>query len=129
MIFQILPIIGLILTFYTIYVGNRSIEDPNYKAICDINDKISCSKVSTSKYSQMMFLPNSVYGILYYILVFMLSFRYTHYIFYLTIPVALFGLYLIYLMLVKIKKICLVCLLIHILSFIILYLVWRIEII
>lgn len=43
--------IGLLIAIYSYYVKKRFLKDPkNYKAMCDLNDSISCSKVLTSRY-------------------------------------------------------------------------------
>lgn len=69
---------GLIVTLYAIYV-ERKARCSGFKAMCDFNDRASCSKVLTSPYSRMLGLslglnkdhplnvPNTYFGTLFYI--------------------------------------------------------------
>lgn len=81
-----LAIIGFMLCVYTLHVEISSIHDVNYKALCDINEHISCTKVFNSKYGkgfglvEPIFgkdspfnLPNPVFGLVFYSLLFILS--------------------------------------------------------
>lgn len=70
------------LSIYSVYVESRAEEDENYEALCDINPKISCTKVFTSEYGKgfglsilpdALKLPNGIYGIAFYSLVAILS--------------------------------------------------------
>ena len=74
-----LAIIGLILSIYSLHVDIQLLEDKNFKALCDISEHISCSKVFQSKYGHgfgfgekilgkdsITDLPNPVYGIGFY---------------------------------------------------------------
>ncbi|RWS00215.1 vitamin K epoxide reductase complex subunit 1-like protein [Dinothrombium tinctorium] len=62
---------GLTLTLYTLYVELQHERNRNYKALCDINEHMSCTKAFTSRYgkgfglfdTQSHFnIPNPVYG-------------------------------------------------------------------
>jgi len=122
MIFQIqvLAAVGFILSAYFLYIKSNQTKK-NYKALCDITDTISCSKAASSKYSNIMILPNSFFGLLFYAILFILaSIGTIQYIFYLSIISSLFSLYLIYI-LFKIKVACPVCIAVHIINFLILY--------
>ena len=69
-------LIGIIITIYAFYVEYKAKK--NIKVMCDINDKISCSKALTSDYSRlipMLFkldkthplnLPNTIFGFIFY---------------------------------------------------------------
>ena len=48
--YLILSVTGFLLSAYTVHVEHRKLEDENYYAYCDINEKISCSAVVTSEY-------------------------------------------------------------------------------
>lgn len=41
-------VIGLLLSYYAFYVETSKEHDDSYKAMCDISDHMSCSKVFTS---------------------------------------------------------------------------------
>lgn len=44
--------IGVLIALYSYYVKVKFLKNPTqFRALCDINDSISCSKVLTSKYA------------------------------------------------------------------------------
>lgn len=47
-----ISLLAIGLSVYTVYVESRAEEDKNYEALCDINPKISCTKVFTSEYGK-----------------------------------------------------------------------------
>jgi len=68
-------VVGAILSLYTLYVELQHETNPNFKAMCDISESISCSKVFMSKYGRgfglfpkgsPLNLPNPVFGIFFY---------------------------------------------------------------
>ncbi|MCH6575124.1 MAG: hypothetical protein IH795_07960 [Bacteroidetes bacterium] len=46
----ILAILGLVVSAYAVYLEKKVKADPNYNPLCDISDKISCSKPIVSLY-------------------------------------------------------------------------------
>ncbi|XP_071944107.1 vitamin K epoxide reductase complex subunit 1-like protein 1 [Antedon mediterranea] len=81
---------GVILSLYALYVENMKEINNAYTALCDINEQVSCSKVFTSKYGRgfgivgpilgedsPLNVPNSLFGILFYFLQFVLGQRHT----------------------------------------------------
>lgn len=70
-------VIGIILCLYTIKIEIFKDRDSNYKALCDFNEWISCSKVFTSKYGKGFGLmpadsfldqPNSIFGLAFFLI-------------------------------------------------------------
>jgi uncharacterized membrane protein len=47
---SLISAMGLSLSLYTLYVEMKSQNDSKYRAFCDINEHISCSKAFNSKY-------------------------------------------------------------------------------
>jgi uncharacterized membrane protein len=43
---QLVGLVGLALSAYALYVEYKSEQNPSYEAMCDINSRVSCSKVS-----------------------------------------------------------------------------------
>jgi len=118
---QWLSIIGLILSIYFLYVRTK-IRNTQYKPLCDINENISCTKAAKSKHSNVLILPNSIYGIIFYITIFLLSsLNLTLYTFIIAALATLFTIYLITISL-KQKIYCPVCIATYIINFAILYL-------
>ena len=107
---QVLSAIGMLLSAYALRVEIRKKQNKDYKAMCDINDKVSCTKAFSSKYGRILLLPNSFYGIIFYLAVIALSiFNLANIIFYLAIISFIGTLYLIYVLYFKVKSFCLVC--------------------
>lgn len=104
-----IAVLGLLLSIYA-YIIERKLEaNKKYKAICDINDKISCSRAFESKYGKMLGISNSTAGIFFYILVIINSFFSIKYVLYLAVFSVLGSIILAYLSYVKLKTFCLVC--------------------
>jgi len=117
---QILAIVGLFLSIYAYHVEKKLEKQANYHAVCDISEKIQCSKTFGSEYGKTAGVSNSVGGALFYILVFILTFFNISFIFYLAILSILGSLYLAYIQYVKIKTFCLVCSSIYIVNILLL---------
>ncbi|XP_053326580.1 vitamin K epoxide reductase complex subunit 1 [Spea bombifrons] len=79
--------VGIALSVYAYHVETSKERDAGYTALCDINPSISCSKVFTSRWGRgfglvekllgpqsLMNQPNSVFGILFYVLQIVLGF-------------------------------------------------------
>lgn len=41
--------LGVLISIYAFHVETRHEEDPNYEALCDISERVSCTKVFSSK--------------------------------------------------------------------------------
>jgi len=79
--------VGFALAVYAYIVETSKEDDPNYVAMCDINEHMSCSRVFTSKYGRGFGLlyhmvgkdsvlnqPNSVGGMIFYTMMVVLSY-------------------------------------------------------
>ncbi|XP_054913748.1 vitamin K epoxide reductase complex subunit 1 [Poeciliopsis prolifica] len=77
----VLGLLGLVLSVYALHVEISRERDPDYRAMCDLGESVSCSKVFTSRWGRgfglvQLFVakdsvlnqPNSVLGILFYTL-------------------------------------------------------------
>ena len=51
--------LGILLSVYALYVELQKERNPNYVALCDINEQMSCSRVLTSEYVQFFFCNDS----------------------------------------------------------------------
>lgn len=106
----IVSVIGFILSCYALSVEIKHYKIQNYKAACDIKENVSCTKSFSSKYGRIGILPNSVYGIFFYFIVFALDyFKYFNYLFYLSVISFIGSVYLAYASYFKLKNFCLVC--------------------
>ncbi|XP_033197854.1 vitamin-K epoxide reductase [Bombus vancouverensis nearcticus] len=114
-------IIGFALSYYAYYVELAKEENDLYEAVCDINEHISCTKAFSSKYGKgfgiisetsLLYAPNSIYGLMFYLLVAILSISNKYVtsalVVILEICANLGTLYLAYI-LYKLSNICVVC--------------------
>ena len=114
---QILAIIGFVLSAYFLNIKWKIKLNKNFKALCDLSDRVSCSKAVKSKYSGIFIVPNALLGIIFYVLVFVLDlFTMNLYIFILSILALVFSVYLIFLSF-KIGVACVVCITTYIINF------------
>ena len=118
---QITAFIGLLLSSYALYVEKKTNRSTSYKAACDISDKISCTKAFKSKYSKIMGLSNSLFGLFVYIFILALTFYGDgKIIFFLSTFIILGSIYLAYISYFKLKNLCVVCTSIYLINFLLL---------
>jgi len=122
---QILAILGLILSVYSLYVERKLVAQEDYSPVCDINKKISCSAAFESKYSRTLGINNSILGIGFYAVVFILSLTYfSSAILYLAIIGMLATKYLAYISYFKLKNFCIICMSVYLVNILLLILAW-----
>lgn len=113
-------IFGILVTLYAIRVERQS-----GNAMCDINDRMSCSRVLKSPYARMMKMafnlkenhplnvPNTYYGLLFYIAITAYDFVYVPYQETLLLLASLLSLVacvgLAYILYFKLNDFCIVC--------------------
>jgi uncharacterized membrane protein len=107
--FQLLSIVGILISAYALYVRNKLLKTPSYTPICDIRARISCSKALGSHYSKTLGIPNPLAGLMFYALLLVLSFSYMDLALYPAAAAVLFSLYLAYISYFIQKNFCLVC--------------------
>ena len=108
-IIQLLAAIGFLLSCYALYVEKKAEHDKNYQPLCDISEKVSCTKAFKSKWGKTFGIANSVYGLLFYAFVFVITFVSIKLIFFLAVFSVLISFYLAYVLHFKLKTVCLVC--------------------
>jgi len=107
---QILSIIGILLSLYTLYLHVKINNNANYRAICDINDRMSCTKTIKSKAGKIFGIPNGIFGIGFYVLLLILIYlNFINYVFYLAVLGLISTVYFAYELYFKMKMFCLVC--------------------
>ncbi|XP_038209605.1 vitamin K epoxide reductase complex subunit 1 [Zerene cesonia] len=115
-------ILGILVSTYALYVEMAAESRPGYKALCDIAERASCSKVLTSEYSKGFGLvaknsafevPNCVYGIAFYCIMIFLSTYDNLYAVRLQVVLGISSLiscvYLAYLLIFVLGDFCIVC--------------------
>ncbi|MDO8509112.1 MAG: vitamin K epoxide reductase family protein [Nanoarchaeota archaeon] len=118
---SIISILGALFSVYAFKVELKSSRHENYKAVCDIHEKMSCTKAFTSPYGSIFGISNSLMGLYFYSLIFVLSF-FSQFkaIFYLSILAVIVSIYLAYILFIKMKNFCIVCASIDIINVILL---------
>ncbi|XP_038056217.1 vitamin K epoxide reductase complex subunit 1-like protein 1 [Patiria miniata] len=121
-----LCLVGTVLSIYALYVETSKESNPDYTAMCDIGKSISCSKVFTSKYGRgfgivgsilgerhILNQPNSIFGILFYILQVVIGQTHTlsatNFLIMTSILSNFGSVYLAYILVVVLEDACLVC--------------------
>lgn len=75
-------IVGILISTYALHVEMAIESQPGYKALCDISEYASCSRVLSSEFSRgfglaaeesSLKVPNCIYGIAFYCLMIFLS--------------------------------------------------------
>jgi uncharacterized membrane protein len=110
---------GMGLSVYYFYVEQQVAKNPEYKPVCDINDRFSCIATIKSQYAKLLFVPNSLIGIAYYALIMMLAVTCCPtMVQYLSFTAVIASFALAYLSFIKIKTMCPVCVAIYVVNFI-----------
>ena len=123
----IISTIGFLFSLYALIVEVKLEKNKDYKAVCDINDKFSCTKTFKSGYGKLLFgIPNPIIGLGFYTLVFVLVLlNYFNVAFYLSILAVIGSVYLWYVLHFKVKTICIVCYSIYIVNILLLVFSWN----
>ena len=114
---KVLAVVGFVVSMYALSVELKARKNKSYRAVCDINESMSCTKAFTSSYGKLLFLPNSAYGLIFYCIMFVLAvLNQPHWMLYLAMLSFAGSLYLAYLSYVKMKNFCLVCTTIYLIN-------------
>lgn len=105
----VFALLGLLVSVYALYVKLQLRKDKNYKPLCDINSKVSCSAVLKSSYATLFYLPNALVGVVFYLVIILLVLlKFEVFLIVLTSIAAAVSLLLFYLM-ARLEKTCVVC--------------------
>ncbi|XP_074653539.1 vitamin K epoxide reductase complex subunit 1-like [Tubulanus polymorphus] len=136
---MMLNCLGIFISVYSLYIELKAFKDKNYRAFCDFNEHMSCTRVLTSKYGQgfgvveVLFgkesylnVPNCCLGIVFYCLQLILGSiesEWAIYLLVITSIIACIGsVYLGTVLFVILKDFCLVCICTYILNGCLMYL-------
>ena len=139
----LLSALGAALSAYALYVEIKAESEPDYKALCDIDDTISCSRVFNSRWgkgfgfvgpltglsdSHWAVQKNPVYGLVFYGLMALLCLCNVAFFarlqFYLSIAANLMSVYLGYVLYFELKGLCVVCVSTYVVNFFLLIASW-----
>jgi uncharacterized membrane protein len=122
----ILFALGLILSLYAIHVHIQASKDKNYKSICDISNKTSCSETFTSEFGSHFGIPNGYFGVAFYLFMTALLYldQFDWMLFFSGISLVASA-YLGYLLATKVKRICIDCISIYIVNIATFLILWN----
>lgn len=136
--------LGLLASLYAIHVERKARKEGPGKAACDINNRMSCSSVLTSKYAKMTGLvfslkenhplnvPNTYFGVLFYLAIIiypmfpftMIPFREVL-LFGATLFSVCFSFLLAYILYFKLNDFCIVCVTTYIINAVLFFCAYR----
>lgn len=135
--------IGLLISSYGYYVEVKAEADKNYRAMCDISEAISCTKVFSTPYGKgfgvigkvfgedsPLNVPNGVFGLAFYTLLLLTSFSKSSLVTKFQLGFAVLSnslsIYLAYLLYFVIENLCVVCVSLYAVNFfILLFALWK----
>eukprot|EP00163_Fabomonas_tropica_P010918 TRINITY_DN2125_c0_g1_i2.p1 TRINITY_DN2125_c0_g1~~TRINITY_DN2125_c0_g1_i2.p1 ORF type:complete len:156 (-),score=8.80 TRINITY_DN2125_c0_g1_i2:60-527(-) len=122
---KLLAFIGLALSVYTLYVEYRMSLDPGYQALCDLGAHVSCTKAFSSSFGHIAYLPNAVYGVIFYFAVFWFNSEHYYGLLFPLCCFAALGSVFLAGVLIHLRDFCIVCFSIYIVNFALLAKVYR----
>lgn len=105
----ILATVGFGLSFYMFMVERKIKKKPSYKPICNISDRISCTKALESEYARPLGVSNALLGLLFYPALILLVFTYSAYVYYASIAACCVSFFLALILYFRIKTFCIIC--------------------
>lgn len=109
MFFILVCVIGFLLSIYMGFVYMQLKQNKFYVPLCDLSNRISCSSVLKDSYAKLLYIPNFVLGLGFYLMCILL-YVYEYYVllFVLTLISLAISLVLGYRLYV-LRKVCVVC--------------------
>lgn len=118
----IVATIGLCISLYGLFVENKLTEDPTYHPVCDLSDRVSCSKTFLSPYGKLLKVSNTVFAILFYSAMMLLAYlEYIMLLWYGALAALVVSIFLAYILFFKIQTICLFCISLYVVNLALLY--------
>ncbi|CAM9954911.1 unnamed protein product [Scytosiphon promiscuus] len=137
--------LGLLISLYAVYVEHKNEVDSSYSAVCDVSERVSCSKkVLMSDWGHIVSklglltkghpldLANATLGVIYFSVVFLHDWlplpsycAKAKLVFALTVPVVGTSLFLMYILYAVLQDLCLVCISIYAVNLTVLVLSYR----
>lgn len=143
LVISLFGLFGLCVSLFAIYVEYKKTKNNNYVSVCDINNRVNCSKVLTSKYSRLtkllfglpdnhvMNIPNTYYGVLFYLAVFVYPLPLLTYIpfreilfFCASVGSMILSLFLAFILYYVLDDFCIVCVTTYFINLVIFYYAW-----
>ncbi len=121
----VLDCLGIGISLYAVYVFSRIKKNSAYRAVCDISDKVSCTKTMISPYGSYFGISLVYVALGFYSLILVLALFKAHMLIFV---VSLLGViasgYFAYLQYWKLKLLCLICTSLYIINILLLLVSW-----
>lgn len=118
--------IGLCLSIYAFFIEKKIKRDESYSPICDISNRISCSKPFQSSYTKIFGISNTLTGMAYYVSILILAALNMNFLLLIITTAGLIiSIGLAYILYTKIKSFCLICNTIYLINGILLILAYK----
>lgn len=105
-----LAVLGFCVSTYAFYAHKRLDANANYQAVCDLSNRVSCTRTFESEYGKFLGIPIGFYGMAFYALIaFLNAYGYVDFVLILSIAAVIVSGALAYILYFKIKNICLIC--------------------
>lgn len=106
----IIAAIGLCISLYAFFVERKLTENPMYHPVCDLSDRVSCSKTFISPYGHLFKYSNTIAGAIFYSSMMLLAYLdRLQLIWYGTVAAIIASVIFAYILFFKIRTICLLC--------------------
>lgn len=124
----IIAAIGLCISVYGFFVEYKLNENPTYKPICDLSDRVSCSKTFLSPYGKLLKVSNTLLGVLFYSCMMLFAWlEYTTLIWYGALAAAVASVIFAYILFFKVRTVCLLCISIYLVNSVLVYVAYMIR--
>ncbi|RMD67373.1 hypothetical protein D6817_01820 [Candidatus Pacearchaeota archaeon] len=121
--FELLALAGFFISLYSFLVTQKLAhkKNRNYKPLCDLSDRVSCTRAFTSPHGKLFKFHNSLLGMFFYPALILLNIlSLTTLIKFLVALAAIFSLWLAYISYIKMRNFCIVCSAIYLVNFLLL---------
>ena len=111
---------------YGFFIERNLKLDPGYKAVCDLSDRVSCTKTFLSPWGKLFGISNVYIGMVFYAAMILFGLLdQVHLTLLGAVGACIASLFLAYILFAKIKTFCLVCITTYVINVILLVLAYR----
>lgn len=106
----VLSAVGFGLSLYMFILERKLKKKPSYKPVCNLSDRMSCTKALESEYAQPFGVSNALLGLLFYPILALLALNnYPTLVYYASIAACCISFFLALILYFRIKTFCIIC--------------------
>src|SRR3990167_3275248 len=110
MLLVVLAVLGFLISLYGFSIEQRLKTNPDYKPMCDISDRASCTKPIKSPLGKLFGISNTIVGMLFYPSIALLALvGWNGFVFIGSFGAFIVSLYLAYILFFQIRALCMIC--------------------